>query len=206
MQTMLYVSPLELIRPNCNNSGLLNPEVNTVFYPVVVRWAEFLGMIPKIPLLNLQNPWMWWAVIPVVKDREAWCAAVHGVTKNRAQLSNWTTTITLVVVLCYMVPLTFQKRGIQVGLTVALEPLEAEFSALIRESRFLCQVKEEESESWKTWGGVVTLKVEWPCEKEYRPLYWSREQTLAGSQQGNGDLRPTAAKNGFCQQPEWAWK
>ena len=40
----------------------------------------------------------------------------------------------------------------------------------------------------------MTLKVEWTCEKEYRPLYWSREQTLAGSQQGNGDLRPTAAK------------
>ena len=26
-----------------------------------------------------------------VKDREAWCAAVHGVTKSRTQLSNWTT-------------------------------------------------------------------------------------------------------------------
>ena len=28
----------------------------------------------------------------VVKDRNAWCAAVHGVAKSRAQLSNWTTT------------------------------------------------------------------------------------------------------------------
>ena len=28
----------------------------------------------------------------MVKDREAWCAAVHGVTKSRAQLSKWTTT------------------------------------------------------------------------------------------------------------------
>ena len=27
-----------------------------------------------------------------VKDREAWHAAVHGVTKSQAQLSNWTTT------------------------------------------------------------------------------------------------------------------
>ena len=25
-----------------------------------------------------------------VKDREAWCAAIHGVTKSRAQLSDWT--------------------------------------------------------------------------------------------------------------------
>ena len=28
----------------------------------------------------------------IVKDREAWCVAVHGIAKNRMQLSNWTTT------------------------------------------------------------------------------------------------------------------
>ena len=26
----------------------------------------------------------------IVKDREAWCAAVHGVTKNQTSLSDWT--------------------------------------------------------------------------------------------------------------------
>ena len=30
----------------------------------------------------------------MVKDREAWRAAVHGVTKSWTQLSNWTTTLT----------------------------------------------------------------------------------------------------------------
>ena len=29
----------------------------------------------------------------MVKDRETWCAAVHGVAKGRTQLSNWTTIL-----------------------------------------------------------------------------------------------------------------
>ena len=34
--------------------------------------------------MNLSRLW------ETVKDREAWCAAVHGVTKSQTQLSNWT--------------------------------------------------------------------------------------------------------------------
>ena len=33
----------------------------------------------------------------IVRDREAWAATVHGVTKSRTQLSDWTTTTTLLV-------------------------------------------------------------------------------------------------------------
>jgi len=33
-------------------------------------------------------------LLEIVKDREAWCAAVHGVTKTQTRLSDWTATTT----------------------------------------------------------------------------------------------------------------
>ena len=38
--------------------------------------------------MNLNNLW------EMVKEREAWCAAVHGVAKSGTQLSNWATAAT----------------------------------------------------------------------------------------------------------------
>ena len=35
----------------------------------------------------------------MVKDREAWCAAVRGVTKSQTRLNNWTTTTTTKLIL-----------------------------------------------------------------------------------------------------------
>ena len=50
----------------------------------------------------------------MVKDRTAWCAAVHGVTKSWAWLSNWTTTWTV----AHQAPLSmgFSKQGFWSGL------------------------------------------------------------------------------------------
>ena len=47
------------------------------------RWLDNITASNDMNLSKLQE---------TVKDQEAWCAGVHGVTKSQTQLSNWTET------------------------------------------------------------------------------------------------------------------
>ena len=52
----------------------------------MIRWLDSITISMDV---KLGNCW------EVVKDRETWCASVHGVAKNQTQFSDWTSAINI---------------------------------------------------------------------------------------------------------------
>ena len=91
----LWISPTPSLHPSCvyNRCFLLLQALhNHVFLKNSPRYLKGVTEGKMVRQHHWQMEANWSKLWETAKDRRAWCAALHGITKSRIRLSGWTAT------------------------------------------------------------------------------------------------------------------